>query len=124
MSTQLTERDGGQVLEVVVSGKLTHDDYRHFVPAFEQRLKQHGKIRVLFEMNDFHGWDAAALWDDIKFDVAHFSDIDRLAMVGEKRWEQGWRSSAGRSRRRRFATSITATSRTRASGSRPPEPTA
>jgi hypothetical protein len=89
MSTQLTEKDDGKVLEVAVSGKLTHDDYRQFVPAFERLAKQHGKIRVLFEMTDFHGWDMAALWDDIKFDVKHFSDIDRLAMVGEKRWEQG-----------------------------------
>jgi hypothetical protein len=52
-------------------------------------VKQHGKIRVLFRMNDFHGWEAAALWDDIKFDLTHFSDIERLAIVGEKRWEKG-----------------------------------
>ena len=89
MSTQLTERDNGKVLEVAVSGKLTHDDYRQFAPAFERLVKQHGKIRVLFEMTDFHGWDMAALWDDIKFDVTHFSDIDRLAMVGDRRWEHG-----------------------------------
>ncbi len=49
----------------------------------------HGKISVLFEMVDFHGWGAGALWDDIKFDIKHFSDIDRLAMVGDKKWERG-----------------------------------
>lgn len=89
MPTRLTERDGGKVLEVGVSGKLTHGDYEHFVPAFERLAKQHGKIRVLFEMTDFHGWDAGALWDDIKFDLKHFADIERLAMVGNKKWEQG-----------------------------------
>jgi hypothetical protein len=40
-------------------------------------------------MVDFHGWEGAALWDDIKFDVKHFSDIDRLAMVGDRKWEKG-----------------------------------
>ena len=30
----------------------------------------------------------ADLWQDIKFDVKHFGDIERLAMVGEKKWEQ------------------------------------
>jgi hypothetical protein len=89
MATQLTERSGGKVLEVAVSDKLTHGDYEHFVPAFERLARQHGKIRVLFEMTDFHGWDAAALWDDIKFDLKHFSDIERLAMVGDKQWEKG-----------------------------------
>jgi hypothetical protein len=89
MATQLAEKNGGRVLEVAVSERLTHDDYQHFIPAFERLVTRHGKIRVLFEMTDFHGWEAAALWDDMKFDLKHFSDIDRLAMVGDKQWEKG-----------------------------------
>jgi hypothetical protein len=45
MATQLVEKNGGRVLEVAVSGKLTHDDYQHFVPAFERLVTRHGKIR-------------------------------------------------------------------------------
>jgi hypothetical protein len=89
MATQLAEKNGGKVLEVAVSGKLTHSDYERFVPAFEHLAKEHGKIRVLFEMTDFRGWEAAALWDDIKFDLKHFADIERLALVGDKKWEKG-----------------------------------
>jgi hypothetical protein len=89
MATRLTEKNRGRVLEVAVSGKLTHDDYERFIPAFERLAEQHGKLRVLFEMTDFHGWEAAALWDDIKFDLKHFSDIERLAMVGDRQWEKG-----------------------------------
>ena len=88
MATRLTERNGGKVLEVAVSGKLTHSDYERFIPEFERLAKQHGKIRVLFEMTDFHGWEAAALWDDIKFDLRHFADIERLALVGDKKWQK------------------------------------
>ena len=68
-SIRMTERNGGKVLEVQVSGKLGHEDYQDFVPKFEQLIKKHGKIRVLFEMVDFQGWNAGALWDDIKFDL-------------------------------------------------------
>ena len=89
MAATLNERNGGKVLEVQVSGKLTHADYQRFIPAFERLVKQHGTIRLLFEMADFHGWDAGALWDDIKFDLKHFADIERLAMVGDKKWENG-----------------------------------
>lgn len=89
MATKLNENDESKVLEVQVTGKLTHDDYQRFTPTFERLVKQHGKIRVLFNMVDFHGWEAGALWDDIKFDVKHFSDIERLAMVGDKKWEKG-----------------------------------
>jgi hypothetical protein len=89
MAIKLNETDGGKVLEVQVTGKLAHEDYQHLVPEFERLVKQHGKIGVLFEMVDFHGWEGVALWDDIKFDAKHFSDIDRLAMVGDRKWEKG-----------------------------------
>ena len=38
-------------------------------------------------MTGLHGWDAGAVWEDIKFDIKHFGDIKRLAMVGDKRWQ-------------------------------------
>lgn len=89
MAIQLTETNGGKTLEVRVSGKLAHGDYQHFVPEFERLVKQHGKLRVLFEMSDFHGWEGGALWDDLKFELKHFADIERIAMVGDKKWEKG-----------------------------------
>ncbi|MEO8429409.1 MAG: STAS/SEC14 domain-containing protein, partial [Verrucomicrobiota bacterium] len=57
MPIKLTEKKDGKVLEVQVTGKLTHQDYQHFVPEFERLVKQHGKIRVLFDMVNFHGWE-------------------------------------------------------------------
>jgi hypothetical protein len=89
LSIQLNEENDGKLLRVLVSGKLTKSDYEHFVPEFERLVQQHGKLRVLFDMTDFHGWDAGALWEDIKFDVKHFADIERLAIVGEKKWQHG-----------------------------------
>ena len=88
MPIKFTEKNGGKVLEVQVTGKLEHGDYEHFVPEFERLVKPHGKLRLLFNMVDFHGWEAAALWDDIKFDLKHFKDIQRLALVGNKTWEK------------------------------------
>jgi SpoIIAA-like len=85
----LQEMNSGRVMEVHISGKLKVEDYDQFVPAVERLFKQHGKIRLLVEMHDFHGWTAGALWQDIKFDVRHFNDIERIAMVGESKWEHG-----------------------------------
>jgi hypothetical protein len=89
MAVELRERKGGKILEVNVTGKLNASDYEELVPEFERLLKKHGSVSVLFNMQGFHGWSAGALWEDIKFDLRHFEDIDRLAMVGEKRWQQG-----------------------------------
>jgi hypothetical protein len=88
MAIILIENPSGNVLEARVTDKLTHADYQQFASQFEAMLKQHGKLNVLFHMVDFHGWDVAAMWDDIKFDVKHFSDIQRLAMVGDNQWEK------------------------------------
>jgi hypothetical protein len=89
MAIQMSEENGGRTLVVQVSGKLQAANYEHLVPTFERLVQQHGKLRVLFEMDGFHGWETGALWADIKFDVKHFADIERLAMVGENKWEQG-----------------------------------
>ncbi len=89
MPIQLNEENAGKTLVVHISGKLTKADYEHFVPEFERLVRQHGKLRVLFDMTGFHGWDAGALWEDIKFDIRHFADIERLAMVGDKKWQHG-----------------------------------
>lgn len=89
MPIQLKEENGGKLLAVHVSGKLAKSDYEHLVPEFERLCRLHGKLNVLFDMTGFHGWTAGALWEDIKFDLTHFGDIERLAMVGDKKWQEG-----------------------------------
>ena len=89
MPIQLNEEDGGKLLILHISGKLVKEDYGRFVTEFERLVRQHGKLRVLFDMSNFHGWDTGAAWEDIKFDVKHFGDIERLAMVGDKKWQHG-----------------------------------
>jgi len=59
------------------------------VPEFERLVREHGKLRLLFDMTGLHGWEASAAWEDLKFGVKNFADIERLAMVGEKKWQQG-----------------------------------
>jgi hypothetical protein len=78
----------GRVLEVDLHGKLTRDDYERIVPETEAMIREHGKIRILITTHDFHGWDAGALWEDIKWTAKHFRDIERMAVVGEKTWHR------------------------------------
>jgi SpoIIAA-like len=88
MSVELIESHEGKVLTVRATGTLVTEDYDHFLPVMERLIEQHGKVRVLCEMHDFHGWKLGALWEDLKFDVKHYSDIERLAVVGEREWEK------------------------------------
>jgi hypothetical protein len=69
MPIHLNEDSGGNFLTVHVSGILSEADYTRFVPQFEQFVQERGKLRVLFDMTCFHGWEAAAMWEEIKFDA-------------------------------------------------------
>ena len=89
MTVELKHDEQHKYLTVRVIGKLTKEDYQRFVPEAENLIEEHGKVRILFQMHDFHGWQAGALWEDIKFDLKHFKDIERLAMVGDTKWEAG-----------------------------------
>ena len=69
------------------SGKLTDADYQQFVPRLEEMIHEYGKISVLLELEDFHGWETKAAWDDFKLGLAHPQDFERIAIVGDKAWE-------------------------------------
>jgi len=55
MPIQLNEENDGKLLAIHISGKLVKDDYADFVSAFERLVRQHRKLRVLFDMSGFHG---------------------------------------------------------------------
>lgn len=89
MGYEVTEIADGKIVEVHVSGKLEKEAYEAFVPQTEALIQQHGKLRLVVVLADFHGWDMGALWEDMKFDLKHFRDIEKLAIVGESKWEKG-----------------------------------
>ncbi|MCC9608456.1 STAS/SEC14 domain-containing protein [Blastopirellula sp. JC732] len=92
MESTLDIVEVGKLVHVKATGKLTKESYEVFVPVIEKQIAEHGKLRILFEMHDFHGWTMSAAWEDMKFDYKHWNDIERLAIVGESKWEEGMAS--------------------------------
>lgn len=85
MPIQIKE-DSDHVIVIRALGKLVREDYPLFTAQFEQITRKNGKLRVLFDMTEFDGWDPAGIWEEMKFDIQHNSDIRRLAAVGEEKW--------------------------------------
>jgi len=85
-------RSAGRVIGFKLSGKLHDADYKTFVPAIDAIITPQEKARILAWFHDFQGWDAKALWDDIKFSTTHCAKVDRIALIGEKTWEK-WMAS-------------------------------
>ena len=77
------ERSRGRVLGFNVSGKLDRADFQGLEPVVAAAVARHERIRMLVHFQDFAGWDINAFWQDAKFGVRHFTDIERLAIVGD-----------------------------------------
>jgi hypothetical protein len=87
MATQMRAR-GERAVELRVTERLTRRDYQRVVPELERRIRQHGRIRVLVDVVELRGADLGALWEDVRFDMRHYDDIERLAVVGEGPWHR------------------------------------
>ena len=84
----------GNVVGIEASGKLTHDDYKELIPALEKKIEESGALRALFDMEEFEGFELHAAWDDFKFWFKHSMDVERVAIVGNKHWEE-WAAKIG-----------------------------
>lgn len=78
----------GNIIYTVAHKELTNEDYDALIPALEKLLAAHPKVSWYFEMPDFEGWEPKALWRDVKMDVSHAREFDKIAMVGTKSWEK------------------------------------
>jgi hypothetical protein len=78
----------GNLIRVIVSGKLTQEDYEALIPSWEQTIARHGSMRMLFVMENFDGWEPGAAWDDLGFDATHARKVEKVAAVGERAWQK------------------------------------
>ena len=69
-----------------LSGELKASDYDKIIPVIEYKIDIHGKINLYCELGELKSIEVAAIWKDLKFDVRHFSDFRRVAIVGHKSW--------------------------------------
>ncbi len=75
----------GNILLLRAKGKLTHQDYKDvIVPRLEAMICDHAKVRFLLE--DFDGWQAAALWEDARVAWTHRNDFEKIGLIGGPRW--------------------------------------
>lgn len=82
------ETDDAGVVLIKASGRLSKADYERFVPEFERTVRARGPVRILIELDDFHGWDLPGLWQELKFDTTHQNDMGRVAIVGDRGWQE------------------------------------
>ncbi len=77
-----------RVLGLKASGEVTADDYKTvLVPAIEEKLTKHKKVRLLYVIGDeFKGYTGGAAWEDAKVGMKHLTSFERVAVVTDVDW--------------------------------------
>ncbi len=77
-------------LGFTAKGDVTAEDYETvLIPAVEEKLKTHEKIRLLYHLGeDFKRFEAGAMWDDAKVGLAHITEWEKIAIVTDVNWIQ------------------------------------
>jgi hypothetical protein len=84
---EIMSESSGNVLGVRAKGVITRKDYEQLVPMCEDLIRREGNICVLIDMKNFELESPAAWLADIEFGREFHNKIEKMAIVGDKRWE-------------------------------------
>jgi len=85
------ERIGSESVVVFKAvGKLSHTDYEAVVPLLDSSLDgiKSTHIKMLVDITEFSGWELRAAWDDFKLGRKIGFNIDKIAIYGDKNWQE------------------------------------
>ncbi len=81
-------QSSGNVIGYRVAGVIEKSDYAPLTAEVEALVAQYGSIRMLCDMQEFR-WEAVDAWGaDLRFGSELHHKIEKMAIVGDKRWEQ------------------------------------
>lgn len=78
----------GNILFTTATSNLEDQDYNRLQPVLNQMNSQYENISWYFQMNNFHGWSPKGFWRDLKIDANNLNNLQKVAMVGEKTWQE------------------------------------
>lgn len=74
------------IMTLKVTGRLKKSELDRAQQAAIEIIQKHGKVQFLVIAEDFQGWDNKGDWDDLSFQMQYDEYIEKIAIVGEKKW--------------------------------------
>lgn len=82
-------------IHVRLCGSLDAEAEEKLIEAARQGVGNANQVRALIEVDDFHGWaDLRTFWQHLRFVFGLRSRIERVAIVGDEKWQQRLVTSA------------------------------
>ena len=90
LSIGISRVDNKFFLKLKITGKLTHQDYETITPMIDSALAEvkQPKINALVDITELDGWEIRAAWDDFKLGLKHGSEFEKIALIGNKKWQE------------------------------------
>ena len=86
MSVKVGDVSDG-LLTVKIAGKLKKSELERAQASTLEVIREHGKVRILVIATGFLGWERQDDWNDVSFPAKVGKQIEKIAIVGERRWE-------------------------------------
>lgn len=80
----------GDVVGIRIEGYVRAEDYKTLLPFLEERIIQHGMIRVLLDLRDFKSIKLSGLVYFLPFALKYSSHIERKAIITDQHWIYAW----------------------------------
>src|SRR5258706_1266512 len=81
---QMLPESSGRLVALRVAGKLTKEDMVTVAPPLEEKIRENGKVDLLCDMTDLHGWSLGGFLAELKFYAKHPKDFRRVAGITGK----------------------------------------
>ena len=86
MTISYTECDTSKVAEIVVSGRITWDDYEEVIGKMQAFIDRNETVKLVEIVESFSGFDPAVIVPGIKFDWKNIEHMSHVAVVTDIGW--------------------------------------
>lgn len=81
----LPESDGN-VIGARVGENISGDECKILAQHIEELISVHQRVRLLLDLSACNHVDPAAAWEEFVMGVKHWNDLERIAIVGDAKW--------------------------------------
>jgi len=87
MSAEIIDTNQNKVT-IKITGLLNNTDLIGLQQSIVNYMEQYGGIKLLILSEEFEGWGKQGDWGDLSFQDQYDGYIQKMAIVGEQKWEE------------------------------------
>jgi hypothetical protein len=81
------EQQADRLCVLRAGGDLKKSELDAVQSEFVEKIAGAGTVKLLVLLEDFTGWERTEAWGDTDFFFSHRNDFEKIAVVGDPRWE-------------------------------------